>query len=121
LVAAVPVAESPLEAVNLAVKFALELAAIAAFALWGAAVGHGLLAVVLAVLAPLCAIVLWGRFAAPRAPNRLPVRLRVPFELGVFALAALALLNWSSAAAIAFSCVVIVNAVLLTVFSQWEA
>ncbi len=43
------------------------------------------------VAAPLAAILLWGRFAAPKSEHRLPDRLRIPFELTVFALACLAL------------------------------
>jgi Protein of unknown function (DUF2568) len=110
-----------LRTANLAVKFALEFAAVAAFAYWGATVAGGVVAVVLAIAAPLVAVVLWGRFAAPRAARRLPLRLRAPFELGVFALAALALLAASEAVAIMFTSVVIANALLLTLLSQWEA
>jgi Protein of unknown function (DUF2568) len=110
-----------LRAANLAVKFALEIAAVTAFAYWGATVSSGAVAAVLAVAAPLIAIVLWGRFAAPRAPRRLPLRLRAPFELGVSALAALGLRAASSAAAIGFASVVIANSLLLTLLRQWEA
>jgi hypothetical protein len=107
---------------NLAVKFGLELVAIAAFAFWGASVGGVLASVVLGIAAPALAIVLWGVFAAPRSSRRLPLRLRAPFELGVFALAAAALVavDWV-AVAIAFGAVVIINAALLTRFGQWEA
>ena len=111
-----------LRAANLAVKFVLEIGAVTALAYWGATVSsNGAVAVVLAIAAPLIAIVLWGRFAAPRAPRRLPLRLRVPFELGVFALAALALQGASSAATIGFASVVIANSLLLTLLHQWEA
>jgi len=106
---------------NLAVKFALEVAAVAAFAYWGATVSSGLAAVTLAIAAPLVAIVLWGTLAAPRSERRLPVRLRVPFELAVFALATVALAGLSSAAAIGFAAIVLANSLLLTAFDQWEA
>ncbi len=106
---------------NLALKFALELAAFAAFAWWGATVAGGAVAVLLAVALPLAAAVLWGMFAAPRARRRLPLAARAPFELGVFALAALAFAGaWSVTAAVVFACVAAVNAVLLTVWAQWE-
>ena len=50
-----------LKAVNLAaLKFALELAAIAAFTYWGATVDGGVVSVLLAVIAPAVAVVLWG-------------------------------------------------------------
>jgi len=106
---------------NLAVKFLLELAALAAFGLWGASIADGVLAVVLAIALPVVAAVAWGAFAAPKAPRRLPRRLRVPFELGVFALSALALWqaeSWVLGAA--FAVVALVNALLLTAFGQWE-
>lgn len=107
---------------NLALKFLLELAALAAFGLWGASVAGGVAAVVLAVGLPVVVAVLWGMLAAPRARRRLPLRLRAPFELAVFALAALAL--WQAAAAIwgaSFAVIAAANAVLLTAFDQWEA
>jgi hypothetical protein len=102
---------------NLAVKFLLELGALAAFGWWGAEVAG----VGGAIVLPLVAVVLWGMFAAPRAARRLPLRLRAPFELTVFALAALAL--WAAgslALAAAFAAIAAVNAALLTVFGQWE-
>ena len=106
---------------NLALKFLLELAALAAFALWGAAVADGIPAVVLAIGLPAVAAVLWGTLAAPKARHRLPLRLRAPFELGVFGLGALAL--WAAVSAIpaaALAALAALNAVLLTVFDQWE-
>jgi hypothetical protein len=112
---------SSLRGANLAVKFILELAAIAAFAYWGASLDGVLVSVIVAIAAPASAIVLWGLFAAPRASRRLPTWARVPFELGVFALAAAALVavDWP-AAAIVFGAVAILNAVLLTGLDQWE-
>ncbi len=108
-----------LKAANLALKFALELVALAAFACWGASVG-GALAVPLAVALPLAAALLWGRLAAPRSATRLPLRLRAPFEIGVLTLAALAVLRASTAAAVALVLVVLVNSLLLAAFGQWE-
>jgi len=107
---------------NLALKFLLELAALAAFGLLGASVAIGLPAVLFAVGLPVVVAVLWGVFAAPRARRRLPLRLRAPFELGVFALAALALWQAGQAAwGVGFAVVAAVNALLLTTFDQWEA
>ncbi len=112
---------SGLRDANLAVKFILELAAIAAFALWGASLDGVLVSVVVGVAAPTSMVVLWGLFAAPRSSRRLPTRARVPFELSVFALATAALLalGWI-AIAIAFAAVVVVNALFLTRLDQWE-
>ena len=106
---------------NLAVKFLLELGALVAFGLWGASLAGGAAAVVLAIALPIAATVLWGTFAAPKARRRLPLRLRAPFELTVFALAALALwAAWSVTLAAAFAAVAGANALLLTAFDQWE-
>jgi hypothetical protein len=106
---------------NLILKFLLELAAFAAFAIWGADVGSDAFAVVLAIATPLVAVLLWGRFAAPRSAHRLPLSARVPFELGVFLLAALALLTAGhTIAAIIFAALFALNALGLTAFDQWE-
>jgi hypothetical protein len=110
-----------LRAGNLAVKFALELVAIGSFAYWGATVASGALAILLALVAPVLAIALWGRFAAPRSERKLPLRPRIAFELAVFALAALALLRASWPAAIALATVVVANTLLLTALHQWDA
>jgi hypothetical protein len=113
---------STLKIANLAVKFLLELAAIAAFAYWGAT-RDGVVAGVLAgITAPALAVALWGTFAAPNATRRLPMRARVPFELGVFAVAtgALIAVGWTIVA-IVFAVVVLLNAALLTLWDQWEA
>ena len=106
---------------NLVLKFLLELAALAAFAVWGASISHGVTAVFLAIALPVLAAVLWGMLAAPRARHRLPLRPRVQFELGFFIVAAVALwrTGWAAAAA-AFAALVLVNASLLTTYNQWE-
>ena len=110
-----------LKAVNLGLKFLLELAAIAAFAYWGATIGGGLLAATVAVVAPVIAIVLWGIFAAPQSTRRLPTSTRAPFELAVFGLAVVALLAaGSTGTAVVLGVVVLVNAGLMTVFGQWS-
>jgi quinol-cytochrome oxidoreductase complex cytochrome b subunit len=106
--------------INLAVKFVLELVALGSLAYWGANAGSGAWAVVLAIGTPLVAGILWGRFAAPQARHRLPLGPRVGFELSVFCLAALALLTASTALALVFAALVIINSVLLTLWRQWE-
>jgi hypothetical protein len=77
--------------------------------------------VALAIATPLVAVLLWARFAAPRAAHRLPRSTRIPIELGVFLLAALALLTTGhAAAAIVFAVLVALNALALTAFDQWD-
>jgi len=107
---------------NLALKFLLELGALAALGLWGASAAHGAAAVLLAIGLPIAAAALWATFAAPKAGHRLPLRLRVPFELGVFAVGALAL--WAAESvtpAATFAALTLLNALLLTAFDQWDA
>ena len=106
-----------MRAANLALKFLLELAAFAALAYWGADIS-----IVVAIAAPAVAIALWAVFAAPKSARRLPAATRIPFELLVFgaAVAGLAAAGAATAAAV-LGVAVVVNAVLLTVFDQWEA
>jgi hypothetical protein len=107
---------------NLALKFGVELAAIASLGYWGASLDGTLLSAVAMVLAPAVMIALWARFAAPRAPRRLPLRTRIPLELTLLLLAAVALLAADEGVLAAVMAVVVVlNALLLTAFGQWEA
>jgi hypothetical protein len=62
---------SALASTNLAIKFGLELAALALLAYWGAVAGTGAWAVALAVIASAAMIGVWGTFAAPRSAHRL--------------------------------------------------
>jgi hypothetical protein len=102
---------------NLGLKFLLELAAFAALAYWGADTS-----LLLAIAAPLVAILLWAWLAAPRSAHRLPAAARIPFELLVFAAAVAALAAaGATTLAVVLGALVVVNAVLLGVFDQWEA
>ena len=106
---------------NLALKFLLEVAALAAFAYWGANTGEMPWSLLPAIVAPLAVAVLWGRFAAPKSERRLPLQPRIRFELTVFTAAVLALLAAGvPALAVLMSALVILNAVLLTVLGQWQ-
>lgn len=55
---------------NLALRFLLELAALASLGLWGWRTGVGLSSWVLAVGLPVVAAVLWGTFAVPGDRSR---------------------------------------------------
>lgn len=106
-----------MRALNLAVKFGLEIAALVGFAVWGWQAGG----LVLAAVAPVAGVVAWGLLAAPKASRRLPSRWRIPFELGFFALAALAW--WAGGhptTAAVFAVVAAANAIALTAWNQWE-
>ena len=79
---------------NLALRFLLELCALAATAYWGATGdGGGSRRLLLAVAAPLTVGVVWMLFVAPGATLDPPPVLRFLVELAVFAAAASALLH----------------------------
>jgi len=110
-------------AANLGLKFVLELCMLAALAAWGAQAGGSTAGdVLLAVVAPLVAAGLWGAFAAPRARRRLPRGPRVALELGIFAVAAVALAAAGAATlAVVFAALAAINAALLAAFGDLEA
>jgi hypothetical protein len=77
---------------NLALRFVLELCALAAFAYWGSQVSGSLVVnVVVAITAPLLAAAAWGVFVSPRGPRRLRGLPYLIAELVFFGLAAGAL------------------------------
>ena len=75
-----------MKAANLALRFVLELAALAALAYWGWGVTW-----VLAIAAPAAWIALWATFGSPKARVTLPTPQRIVFEAVVFGVAAVAL------------------------------
>ena len=79
------------QTVALAVRFGLELCALAALGWWGFSVGDGVVSYVLGLGAPVAAAVVWGVLAAPkgRFGGRDPMRLAG--EVLVFGAAVLAL------------------------------
>ena len=105
----------PAQSVLLTVRFLTELALLAVL-VW-AALGASLpLAgrIVLAVAAPVLAMVIWGRWLAPRAAHRLRDPLRLGVELVLFAVAAVALaLTGPVLAAVVFAVIAIGVALLL--------
>lgn len=99
---------------NLALAFVLELCALAALCLWGFSTGDGLVTkTVLGLGAPLGAAVLWGLFAAPRAPVSVPL-VGFGVKVVVFGSASLALYaTGHHALAFVFATLVVLNAVLV--------
>jgi len=73
-------------AANLALRFFLELAALAAVAYWGWGVTW-----VLAIAAPAAWMALWATFGSPKARVKLSAPWRIMFEAIVFGAAAAAL------------------------------
>lgn len=80
--------------VNLAIRFALELAALAGMGMWGWQQGQGATRYVIGLGTPLIAATLWGTFAVPDDPSRSAVApvpiggmLRLGIEFAFFAFA----------------------------------
>lgn len=91
---------------NLALRFALELAALAALSVWALARFDGVLGIALAVILPVIAATLWATFRVPgdvsasgRAPVPVPGIVRLLLELALFALGVLALVAAAHATA----------------------
>ena len=77
-----------LGALNLALRFALELAALWLLGTWGWIAHEGALRVVLAIALPVAAAAAWGTFRIPGDPKPSPPvavrgRVRLPIELAV--------------------------------------
>lgn len=105
---------------NLAVRFLLELAALAALGYWGYQTGSGSFSrIALAIGAPLLAAVVWGLFVAPKATFATRGALRLGLQLLVFGAAALALANaGQTTLAIVFGGIAAANAALMAIWNQ---
>jgi hypothetical protein len=81
--------------INLAVRFGLELAMLAAAGVWGWQQRGDWLRFVLALAIPVAAAALWGTFRVPNDPGSAPVAvpgmMRLALELALFAFATWAL------------------------------
>ncbi|GAA4604696.1 hypothetical protein GCM10023195_16020 [Actinoallomurus liliacearum] len=106
----------PLHVVNEGLAFALEIAALAVLAWWGADVGDGVvLSVLLGVGVPLVTAVVWGLFAAPKARVRLPLAGVLLVKVLVFGAATAALYALDHGAlALVGAVIVVANLVLAT-------
>jgi len=107
----------PALAANLALRFALELAALAALSYWGFHTGRSIAAdVALGLGAPLVAAVVWGVFAAPKSVRRLRAGTLLAVQMAVLGAGAVALAAAGRPLlAAVFAAIVVVNAVLLHV------
>jgi hypothetical protein len=104
-------------AANLALRFVLELCALAALGYWGFTTDSGTAAAIaLGVGAPALAALAWGAFVAPRRMvETAPPALRLLVEVAVFGAAATALYAaGAGAAAVALAVVWAINKSALT-------
>ena len=108
-----------LQAANLALRFVLELCALASVAYWGLETGRGATRWVLALGAALLVAVAWGLVVSPKARITLARPLRLLVELVIFALAVAALAStgqWTLAVVFALAV-----AVSSTVHYVWRS
>jgi hypothetical protein len=108
---------SALRYADLALRFALELAGLAAFGYWGFVVPADLrLKLLLGLGGPVLAAVLWGLFASPKAAVPLPGGAKLAFEILWFGAAATALAHagrtWP---AVGLAALYVINRILLSV------
>ncbi len=111
-----------LKAVNLAVRFLLELCLLAALGWSGFQLAEpASLKVILAVMAPLLAAVVWGAFVAPRARIVVPDWAWLGIQLLLFglAIAGLAATGQSRLAGV-FAVAVAINLSLVVLWRQRE-
>jgi membrane protein YdbS with pleckstrin-like domain len=111
---------TPLRAASAGLRFLLELAALAAVAYWGVAVGDGLLQqVALAAGAVVLLTGVWGLFVAPKAVRRLGDPLRLVVELVVFGVAVGALVSVGEVVVgVVFGLLVVVSEVAVWLLGQ---
>jgi len=100
---------------NLALRFALELAALAAVAWCGWELGGTTAArLALAVLFPLAVAFVWGTFVAPKARVKVSRPVWLAIQIALFVVAAVALASvWSRWAGIVLLLVFVANLTLL--------
>ena len=109
-----------LRVINLAVRFLLELAALAAFAYWAARLDASRgVRILLAILAPLVVAAFWGLLVSPKARFSTGRAGQVGLGLMVFLAAAAALfVRGQSVLGIAFACIAVVSSALLYALPQ---
>ena len=108
-----------LPALNLALRFTLELCALAALAYWSFRTYTGAIRVALGLGAPALFAVLWSVFGSPRAVVPLSEPAKLLFELVVFGTAAAALAAAGRPAlAWIFGAVLVINRILMIVWKQ---
>ena len=102
---------------NEALAFLLELSALAAFCLWGFSVGPTIgMKLLLGIGVPSLTALIWGLFAAPRAPIKLPLAAVLTVKALVFGGAATALANnGRGRVAVVFAALVILNTIIVTI------
>ena len=104
---------------NLALRFLLELAGIAAVAYWGYNASSGTLRWILAVGAAVVLIAVWAVVIAPKADNRIPQDARILLGSAVLLIAAALLFTTDQRVpALVLGALVVVNSALIFVLRE---
>ena len=109
-----------MQTTNLALRFLLELAMLAALGYWGLRTGQSVeMRWLLGLGAPLLAASFWGLWVAPASARRLPMPWRLRMEEILFGAAVLALIAAGQPLwALIFALLVVVNRVLMNIWNQ---
>ncbi|GAX91700.1 hypothetical protein EFBL_3390 [Effusibacillus lacus] len=109
-----------IQTANLALRFLLELCALAALGYWGFRTGRGLIVKIgLGFGAPLLIAVVWATFGAPGASVQLSAPLHLLLELVVFGLPAVALFTAGKPGlAWIYGLAVVINRTLMYLWGQ---
>ena len=107
---------------NLALRFLLELCALAAIGLWGFQIGQGtLMKFGLGIGAPLLAAVVWGAFVSPRAAVPVPLAVWLLLQALIFGLAIAGLIaTGHQTLAWIFVLAVVINSILLYLWRDYK-
>ena len=108
-------------ALNLGIRFCVELATFASLSYWGASINtSAALRTILAVSVPLVAMVAWSRLLAPRAPGRLSGPAALIVELSIFAIATWALVSSGMGlVGMIYASLAVINSFLTRAFGQY--
>jgi hypothetical protein len=109
-----------LQYVNLALRFLLELCALAALGYWGFQTGKGwVMKIGLGIGIPVLIAVIWGMFGSPGASVKLSAPLHLLLELVIFGLPAIALYAAGKhGLAGSFILTVVINRILMYMWGQ---
>ena len=109
-----------LKAINLGIRFLLEIMVLVILGYWGFHVSQGtIIKILLGIGTPLLAAVIWGMFGAPKAPYVLSGFSFLILEIVIFGLPAVALFNTEKQSlALLYGLIVVVNLFLLKIWHQ---
>jgi len=108
------------KAVNLGLRFLLEICALVALGYWGFQAGKtGLTKGLLGIGTPLLAAVIWGIFGSPAAPYPASTIMRLFLEIMILGSAAIALYSSGhQSLSVSFAILSIINKVLMYIWNQ---